>query len=451
LPTIDETNIQRKHDEHSHWHSISLVFVALPAIAGLVFENGSAVMTDILLLSLGCLFLYWSVKWPFQWYHSTQERVYLMEDEDEISAEEDFVMGDESMQEDRQINGQNTSGEQAGSPVEDSEKPTSTKPSKVGRKQSEAVKSLRNLELAALASCFISPMAVAYLLHAIRPYLSRPSGGLVSNSNLTLFVLAAEVRPVAHVLKLIESRTLHLQKSITEYPTPISATEKVDYLLERISTLEAKQQSILSNETPATDDLTSAIILEAKEPAEASSSKPSGRDAQLIDADTLTASIKSSIQPQLDALNRAVRRYEKRATTQSVLLEARLHDLDLRINDALSLAAAASRMAQQKPVSFFFTLFQLVSQFSSWIVLQMWTLVLLPWRLLTATYVYFIGAVTPSRSTAKPLPKKKADAAANPGVLGRGKGTEKSAAVTGSATATYLSSVVTRGRIFGKA
>lgn len=59
--TSDDTE-----DSTEQWHSIALIFVALPAIAGMFFENGSAVVTDMLMLGLGCLFLYWSVKWP--WY-----------------------------------------------------------------------------------------------------------------------------------------------------------------------------------------------------------------------------------------------------------------------------------------------------------------------------------------------------------------------------------------------
>ena len=52
-------------DSPEQWHSIALIFVALPAFAGMFFENGSAIVTDMLMLGLGCLFLYWSVKWPW--------------------------------------------------------------------------------------------------------------------------------------------------------------------------------------------------------------------------------------------------------------------------------------------------------------------------------------------------------------------------------------------------
>lgn len=47
------------------------------------------------------------------------------------------------------------------------------------------------------------------------------------------------------------------------------------------------------------------------------------------------------------ALNRAVRRYEKRATLQTFQTESRLLDLEARLNDAISLAAAAANNGQR--------------------------------------------------------------------------------------------------------
>ena len=50
----------------SHWHSLPLVFAILPAVSGIFFTNGSAVVTDILLLGLASLLLNWCVRMP--WY-----------------------------------------------------------------------------------------------------------------------------------------------------------------------------------------------------------------------------------------------------------------------------------------------------------------------------------------------------------------------------------------------
>lgn len=52
--------------EPSHWHSTPLALALLPAIGGILFQNGSAVVTDITLLLLAAIFLNWSVRLP--WY-----------------------------------------------------------------------------------------------------------------------------------------------------------------------------------------------------------------------------------------------------------------------------------------------------------------------------------------------------------------------------------------------
>jgi len=66
-----------------------------------------------------------------------------------------------------------------------------------------------------------------------------------------------------------------------------------------------------------------------------------------IDPIKMGATVRQSIQPQLDALNRAVRRYEKRQAAQSMQTEARFQELDHRLKDALALAAAAARTGQR--------------------------------------------------------------------------------------------------------
>jgi len=42
-----------------------LLFVALPILAGTIFENGSSVMVDLLLIIIGCLILHWSIEYPW--------------------------------------------------------------------------------------------------------------------------------------------------------------------------------------------------------------------------------------------------------------------------------------------------------------------------------------------------------------------------------------------------
>ena len=188
-----------------------------------------------------------------------------------------------------------------------------------------ATKELYMHELLALLSCFLFPLLGAYLLHTIRSQLSRPSEGLVSNYNLTIFLLASELRPMAHLVKLIRSRTLHLQRIVNANPY-ISVNEKeagdIKDLARRLEDLEAKSSVTETNSSgePTLNGKQSAVI---------------------------TTEVRKTLQPELDALNRAVRRYEKRATLQAFQTESRLLDLEARLNDAISLAAAAANNKQQ--------------------------------------------------------------------------------------------------------
>ena len=52
-------------EEPSHWHSAPLALALLPAVGGLLFKDGSAVVTDVTLLGLAAVFLNWSVRVPW--------------------------------------------------------------------------------------------------------------------------------------------------------------------------------------------------------------------------------------------------------------------------------------------------------------------------------------------------------------------------------------------------
>lgn len=52
--------------DSSAWHSAPLAFALFPALGGMLFKNGSSVITDVMLLGLAAIFLNWSVRLP--WY-----------------------------------------------------------------------------------------------------------------------------------------------------------------------------------------------------------------------------------------------------------------------------------------------------------------------------------------------------------------------------------------------
>ena len=165
-------------------------------------------------------------------------------------------------------------------------------------------------------------MIGTWLLHHIRSQLTRPAESLVSNYNLTVFLLASELRPLAHLIKLVQARTLHLQRIAS--PTAIDAD---------LSTLTPQSLSAL---TSRLDDLEAHIASQSPDSTRTSNGNPSSTQ-------DIINSVRKSMTPDIEALNRAVRRYEKRATLLSMQTEARLADLESRLSDAITLAAAAER------------------------------------------------------------------------------------------------------------
>jgi hypothetical protein len=64
-PRPYEDHEQKEHSEVTNWHSLPLVFALVPAVAGLVIQDGAKIFTDVLLLGLASVFLNWSVKLPW--------------------------------------------------------------------------------------------------------------------------------------------------------------------------------------------------------------------------------------------------------------------------------------------------------------------------------------------------------------------------------------------------
>ncbi|KAL8725308.1 MAG: hypothetical protein Q9181_006462 [Wetmoreana brouardii] len=349
LPRAKESS-HASQVEPSHWHSIPLALALLPAVGGVLFEDGSAVVTDITLLGLAAIFLNWSVRLPWEWYHSAQ----ATHPQDSVSERhewsEDTIIEEED--EDEQDH-----GDAIGDPDPAAQR-TGRQPQDFSPTQSQvrAANELRTHELLALFACFLSPIFGGWLLHAIRSQLSRPSEGLVSNYNLTVFLLASEIRPLSHLIKMVQARTLYLQRTVhfDTHKTAHLDTANVADMAKRIDELEA---------------------FVAKSPAAGKGS---------WDSESIKTEVRNSLQPDLDALNRAVRRYEKRMVALTMQTEARLQELESRMSDAITLAAAAERSSAQ----------QKTRRGSSTLVLIDWasTAVLLPLRAVWAA-LSFPGTV----------------------------------------------------------
>lgn len=118
---------------------------------------------------------------------------------------------------------------------------------------------------------------------------------------------------------MIQARTLYLQRTIgaDAYDKSQGDTNSMTDMAQRISELEAY----------------------VAQPA------PS---AKVADSDQMKRDVRNSLQPNLDALNRAVRRYEKKFVALTMQTESRLQELEARMADAITLAAAAERSSNQQ-------------------------------------------------------------------------------------------------------
>ncbi|GAB1320746.1 hypothetical protein MFIFM68171_10956 [Madurella fahalii] len=309
------------HEETS-WRSwLPLTFAVLPPIAGLVFKNGSLFLTDILLLGLSAVFLHWSVTAPWKWYHSAQQ---VREEEEailEAAVVDDIDEGVSFKAPSPKPGKEDGTDENGGIARSEAAK------FERARLADKALDDLRSHETMALSACFIAPAVSTYLLYLIRNSLSRPSEGLVSDFNLTIFFLAAEISPLSHSIKLIQAHTLHLQRIVhaNPYREGRVTTAQWEEMVGRIADLEAR-----------------VIAHEAAQPAVVDASPESHAQQTKQMHASLVRDVRAAVQPEIDALNRAVRRYEKKARVLAVDTEGRLRDLSTRVDDAISLSAVVA-------------------------------------------------------------------------------------------------------------
>ncbi|KAG5941510.1 hypothetical protein E4U59_001685 [Claviceps monticola] len=341
--------------ESSSLASLSLAFALLPAIAGVLVKDGHVLVTDIMLLGLSGVFLHWSVTQPWVWYHSAQQ-VRVQQESDTI-LEEDLQSNGSCLDTTQQQQQHKTNLDHVPEEEEDGQSPNAKdSPSHpdhpsdlITPHKRSALRELYAHEVLALLSCFLLPLLSAYLLHHIRVQLSRPSEGLVSNYNLTIFLLLSELRAFSHTIKLVKSRTLHLQRVLhggeTPFATapgqPLATAAHLEELLERIGRLEARS---LADEFVREHSPDDRIMMMGCSPGSGSAG------SNLEQKASLTRDIRNSIQPDLDALNRAVRRYEKKAVLLQHQTGARFAAIDSRLDDALALAAVAAKNSSSRNV-----------------------------------------------------------------------------------------------------
>ncbi|KAH7087862.1 hypothetical protein FB567DRAFT_470509 [Paraphoma chrysanthemicola] len=331
-------------DQTSYWHSTPIVLAIVPAIAALKYENGGDVATDMILIALAGWFMLKCVVVPWEWYHDAQQRQYLADGEpafnDTIHEEDED--GYESSE---------ARPDSATSLPEEPKKADNAETPPLKDKTQAARAELRRAERMAFAACFLGPLLAAYLVHHVRSQLTRMRGkGIFNDLNLAIFILVAEMRPVSRLVRMQKERTLHLQRIVRADALERPQSAGADELAQRLAELEARFDGPMYNSN--------------------------------VDIMKVSAEVRQSMQHQLDALNRAVRKYEKRHMAQSIQIEARFQEIDVRLKDTLSLAAAAARTGQ-KPGIIAMTLSWTVSLLAYCLQVA-WDIALYPYRTASA-------------------------------------------------------------------
>ncbi|KAI4870812.1 hypothetical protein F4820DRAFT_145594 [Hypoxylon rubiginosum] len=382
-----------KTTDKSPYVYLPLALALLPAVAGIFFENGSAFFTDLILLSLAAVFLHWSVTQPWDWYQSAQqmrivrdeimtESVFESDSDSEPPAATDTAAVLDKVPEET---------ERQKEPDEVVEEPPDRRGKQWKERRAAALHELYFHELAALAWCFAFPMLGAYLLHTIRGQLSRPSEGLVSDYNLTIFICAAEIRPVSHLIRMLQNRTLRIQRMVANNPY-----ENHVVTMEQFELLSSRLDDLAARGAPANS--TSNI-----------STRPDVPQSKLVE-NAVAKEIHSSIQPELDALNRAMRRYEKKLTLLACQTDNRIEYVDYRLNDAIALAAVAAKNSKSQ------------WGLGTWFIEKIITVILLPIQAVIAvlTFPFRTASALLSRKSGS-SPEKSPRAARNGKVPAQGR------------------------------
>ncbi|KAK9481113.1 hypothetical protein V1514DRAFT_274637 [Lipomyces japonicus] len=141
-----------------------------------------------------------------------------------------------------------------------------------------------------LMLCFVGPVLGGYILSVLRSFLTSNSAeNFVSNFNITLFVLTACIRGVLILINQVETRTKTL-KELAQTPKKSRITElenEVEELHQIIKTLESSVEK--------------------------------------------ASSVAQAQRPDIDALTRAIKRYERNEIIKTQEFESRIEPLEIQI------------------------------------------------------------------------------------------------------------------------
>ncbi|GAO50134.1 hypothetical protein G7K_4269-t1 [Saitoella complicata NRRL Y-17804] len=263
------------------WHHVPLAFALIPPVFGFVFggrAGGGDVWTDFMLMAIVAMYLRYLVKFPWEWYKAAGARKV-------IELQRSDALNDDGVR--------TTTSSPSESGIDEEERLSPM------TRRDEAIDQLEMMENIALLSCFAGPLVGGLLLHWIRTALSRSSEGMVSNFNITLFVLAAEMRPMSQAMKLLERKTLHLQTLVHQPPAG-----RVTRLIGQVEDLQKSLREV------------SATV-------------------SAFESEKLVADAREGVRPDLEAVQRAVRRYEKKEAMHRAHAEERIAAIERKMDDVM--------------------------------------------------------------------------------------------------------------------
>ncbi|KAL2123951.1 hypothetical protein VTJ04DRAFT_316 [Mycothermus thermophilus] len=322
------------------WPTLALAFGLVPPFVGIFFKNGAAFCNDVILLFLSGVLLHWSTTTPWDWYNAARQ---VRVDQQEAMLEEAIDIG---------------SDEEAESEAESSDAShalSRKEKEKRKRRAQAALRRLRTLEVLALLVCFAAPAAATYFLYWARGFLIWPSDGLFTNLNLGIVLAATEIAPLSHAIKLLLSHTLHLQHVVNTNPYKMIRITPTKYneLLIRLDELEQRLQSYSSPPTSPPPDTKQPpsqpqpqAVPNPNDPvpicrycADPSRQRALTRQVR----EDVFRQVRAAVQPDVDAVVRAVRRYEKKHSALVHDTDARMAELRARLDDAIALSALVAR------------------------------------------------------------------------------------------------------------
>lgn len=177
---------------------------------------------------------------------------------------------------------------------------------------------------------------------------------------------------------MVQARTLYLQRvvasSASDEEEKVDAS-KVQDLAKRLEELEAHVAGSI---------------------AQGTTGGPPANNGNAVDPKQIVSEVRKGIQPDLEALNRAIRRYEKRTTVSDFQTDTRFQEIEARLKDTTALAADAQRTStspsQQQGV---FLLLSLPLACFNWLLTSIsiglqiiWNIVNIPTRIASRCLFY---------------------------------------------------------------